>query len=122
MDAKYIVDSSGIKEHTRIAERKEVHTFSKIFFGANMLEVEVGTNGYKGGNWSHGSRTYLRINGFTTTDFSGRIREFGSSKEYCFPEVESLEICFMGDSELATVMEALRWVLSVLEKQVEQDD
>ena len=43
-------------------------TFTREVTSANTLEVEAGTNGFKGGNAEHGSRTYIRIRGLGGTD------------------------------------------------------
>lgn len=75
------------------------------------LEVEVGTNGFKGGNASCGSRTYIRIKDLGGTDmFVKRFRaENGNTSEF--------EVYLGGDCELETMLRALKFVVKVLEEE-----
>ena len=79
-----------------------------------MLEVEAGTNGYQGGDTGHGSRTYLLLKDLGGTDMECHVEEdkYGST---------SVEIVLGGDTELETMKEALRWMLTVLEAQSETE-
>lgn len=45
----------------RIINEKTVETLTKEFLAANAISVEVGTNGFKGGDSGHGSRTYFKL-------------------------------------------------------------
>ena len=58
-----------IKEKQKVLpDGTRITTFTREITGANMLEVEAGTNGFKGGNAEHGSRTYFRITDIGNTD------------------------------------------------------
>ena len=46
----------AITEKERNINGTIITTFSRDIFNANVLEVEAGTNGYKGGDSGHGSR------------------------------------------------------------------
>ena len=51
-----------IKENRRVLpDGTEITTYSRDVISANILEVEAGTTGYKGGDTGHGGRTYFRI-------------------------------------------------------------
>lgn len=92
----------AIKRH-RIIDGHEVITWQREITSANVLEVEAGTNGYKGGDSGHGSRTYFRIKDLASTDIRAKATDDGFS------------VILGGDCELETIKEALRWVLSILE-------
>lgn len=87
-----------------------IPTETKEVVSANILSVTVGTNGYKGGDTGHGSRTYLCIEDMASTDMS------------CFVTGKScgnagkVELCFGGDSELRTLIDALEFAVSTLRK------
>ena len=51
-----------IKESRReLFDGTEITTYTRDVVSANILQVEAGTTGYKGGDTSHGGRTYFRI-------------------------------------------------------------
>ena len=99
-----------IKEKQKVLpDGTRITTFTREITGANMLEVEAGTNGFKGGNAEHGSRTYFRIKDLGGTDmFVKRFRaENGNTAEF--------EVYLGGDCELETMLRALKFVVKVLE-------
>ena len=74
-----------IKEKQRVLpDGTKITTFTREVASANTIEVEVGTNGFKGGNASCGSRTYIRIKDLGGTDmFVKRFRaENGNTAEF----------------------------------------
>ena len=114
----YYTESDGnsypAKKRIRAIDRSKVTTWSREIVNCNILEVEAGTNGYQGGDSGHGSRTYLRLKDLGGTDIECHVAEdkYGST---------SVEIVLGGDTELETMKEALRWMLSVLETQSEME-
>ena len=47
-----------IRENRRVLpDGTEITTYSRDILSANILEVEAGTTGYKGGDSGHGGRT-----------------------------------------------------------------
>lgn len=59
-----------IKENQRVLpDGTEITTYSRDIVSANILEVEAGTTGYKGGDSGHGGRTYFRIADAASTTF-----------------------------------------------------
>ena len=98
----------AITEGTRRIGGKEIPTFQREIISANMLEVEAGTNGYRGGDAGHGSRTYLRIKNLTSTDMDVQV----TRDKY---EFESFEVMLGGDCELETIITALKFITKVLE-------
>ena len=109
----YYKDSAGdtceAKRRIRIVNGKPVTTWECDIVNANILEVEAGTNGYCGGDTDHGSRTYFRIKNCGDTDMQVNQSRDGFS------------VALGGDSELMTIKDALRWILSILEVQSETD-
>ena len=58
----------AITEGTRRVYGKEITTYTREIYSANVLEVEAGTNGFQGGDSGHGSRTYIRIEDMGSTE------------------------------------------------------
>lgn len=104
-----VVEVDGIPVPTAINE----------FNSANLLTVEVGTNGFQGGDTGHGGRTYLRIKDEGCTDLRCRVKAGGKTHEFdnaC--AVNQVEIMLGGDTELGTFAKALRFAADVLEKKI----
>ena len=85
----------------------EVNTKTKRFTRANMIEVEAGTNGYHGGDSGHGSRAYIRV-----TDLGGSDIKFVMDSE------KSLVMEIGGDSEIETIICAMRFIVNHLSYQI----
>lgn len=96
-----------IRESHRTISGVEVTTYRREVVGANILEVEAGTNGCQGGDAGHGSRTYFRIQDASSTAIN--VRRLDGAFDQGF------EVEMSGDSELATAIEALRFIVHVLE-------
>lgn len=90
------------------SKRDGITTWTREITSANILEVEAGTNGYKGGDTGHGSRTYFRIEDLGSTDMTVNVTKDG------------FEVQLGGDCELMTIIEALKFIVEVLEDQVEE--
>lgn len=90
-----------------------IETLSKKFIAANMLEVEVGTNGFFGGDQGHGSRTYFKLKDLGGTDIEVLTKLSDESEN----AVEEVEIILGGDSELSTFIQAISFALKVLKLQ-----
>ena len=100
-----------IKEKQKVLpDGTRLTTFTREVTGANMLEVEAGTNGFKGGNAEHGSRTYIRIRDLGGTDMFVK-----TSRRPFSNNTESAEFILGGDCELETIIRALKFVVKVLE-------
>ncbi len=89
-----------------------VNTKTDEFWDHCTLEVEVGTNGFRGGDTGHGSRTYIRLKDLGSTDIHFRV----NPSEY---EAE-LEIMLGGDAELDMITKVFRWIADTLDKQAYQ--
>lgn len=85
----------------------EITTYARDVYSANVLEVEAGTTGYRGGDSGHGSRTYFRIEDMGGSDIS--VRPLGKYHD------EGFEVVLGGDCELETVIRALKFITKVLE-------
>ena len=90
-------------------------TFTREVTSSNAIEVEVGTNGFKGGNAEHGSRTYFRITDIGNTDMFVK-----TSRRPYSNNTESAEFILGGDCELETMIRALKFITKVLEDESEE--
>ena len=99
---------SGERDVNRVA----VDTFKRqVASGENILEVEAGTNGYKGDNFGHASRTYIRLQNIMDTDMRVKETHDGDGN------VDGFVLEMAGDSELTTIINALKFVVKVLDEQ-----
>lgn len=102
----------AVKQNQRLLDDgTKITTYTREVLGANDLEVEAGTNGYQGGDSSHGCRTYFRIQNAGSTDIE--IRSI-----YGRPDAEGLEVILGGDSELETIVRALKFITKVFEDEI----
>ena len=76
----------------------------KQFTSANIIEVTVASNGLKGGDSVHGSKTYFSLEDISSTDMV--IRTLRSK----------VGMKLDGDSKLQTFIESLRWAADTSEK------
>lgn len=95
-----------------IVDGTHIDTFKKEIVSANILEVEVGTTGYMGGDTGHGGRTFFRIKNVSSTDM--RLAFSDNGKYFNSRYLNDLELTFGGDCELDTFCEALRIGYNVL--------
>ena len=101
----------------------------KEIINANVIKVEVGTNGIQGGDSGHGSRTHFAIENVSSTDMT---LAFDGGDAYCghvdvgdvrlegregMHGCERIEIEFGGDAELDTFIEALEFAVATLKEQ-----
>ena len=100
-----------IKRNKKDVDGVLVETWKREIVNANILEIEVGTTGYKGGDTGHGGRTYLSIKNLSSTDLNAYIinNDFG--------DTEKVVIELGGDTELGTFIEALEFAINVLKEQ-----
>lgn len=100
-----------VKSSHRLISSKEVETWIAEITSANILEVEVGTNGLQGGDTGHGCRTYFSIKDLGSTDISASLIKDKSG------DTEGFAVELGGDCELETFIEALKFAVKVLEEQ-----
>ena len=103
-----------IKENRReLFDGTEITTYTRDVVSANILQVEAGTTGYKGGDTGHGGRTYFRISDEASTDIhvTPIIDRFGCN---------GFEVTLGGDCELETMIRALKFITKVLEEESEE--
>ena len=99
-----------VKEnHKVLSDGTKLTTYQRDVISANILEVEAGTTGYKGGDTGHGCRTYFRISDLACTDIDVHVlsNHFGDAKGF--------EVILGGDCELETMIRALKFTVKVLE-------
>lgn len=103
-----------IKEKRRVLnDGTEITTYARDVVSCNILEVEAGTTGFKGGDSGHGGRTYFRIKDEGSTDME--IHTF-VDKYGC----NGFEVALGGDCELETMIRALKFITKVLEEESEE--
>jgi hypothetical protein len=103
-----------IKENRRtLHDGTEITTYTRDVVSANILQVEAGTTGYKGGDTGHGGRTYFRIQDEASTDMDVKpiITRYGC---------DGFEVTLGGDCELETMIRALKFITKVLEDESEE--
>ena len=103
-----------IKESRReLFDGTEITTYTRDVVSANILQVEAGTTGYKGGDTGHGGRTYFRISDESSTDIhvTPFMDRFGC---------KGFEVTLGGDCELETMIRALKFITKVLEEESEE--
>lgn len=106
----------AIEEKRRVLkDGTEIMTYGRDIYNANVLEVEAGTTGFKGGDTGHGSRTrtYFRIQDAGSTDMSVHAftDKFGNA---------GFEVNLGGDCELETMIRALKFITKVLEDEANE--
>lgn len=96
---------------SRSLNGSKVTTFTREIYSMNCLQVEAGTTGYCGGDSGHGARTYFRIEDIASTDMAVNIIPPGDKGEGGF------EVALGGDCEIDTMIEALKFIIKVLEEE-----
>lgn len=99
-----------IEKRKMLPDGTEISTYTREIISANILEVEAGTTGYRGGDSGHGGRTYFRISDCGSTDMEIRtcVDRHGCN---------SFEVFLGGDCELETTIRALKFITKVLEEE-----
>lgn len=103
----------AITEKQRRIDGHRVWTFGRDVCDCSILEVEAGTNGFQGGDGGHGGRTYLRIR-----DGGGSVVRVTPIPSGYGTENDGFEMILAGDSELKTLVTALKFAVKVLEDQI----
>lgn len=102
----------GSKEWEEHGEKVKVKTFSREVVSCNLLEVEAGTTGYRGGDAGHGGRAYFRVQD------SG----FGGVEAHSLTDGGAgFVVLLRGDSEIETMIRALKFIVKVLEKETRKE-
>lgn len=99
-----------VKENSKVlTDGTKFTTYEREVVSANILEVEAGTTGYKGGDTGHGGRTYFRISDAACTDMDVHVfhDHYGNT--------DGFEVILGGDCELETMIRALKFITKVLE-------
>jgi hypothetical protein len=99
---------------SRMKDGTELTVFSREITDANILSVEAGTTGYKGGDTGHGGRTYFRIEDLASTDI--KVKALGEDGD------KGLAVMLGGDTELTTIIKALKFIVKVLEEEANDAD
>lgn len=101
-----------VKKNSRTLEDgTKITTYSREIASWNFLEVEAGTTGYCGGDAGHGGRTYFRIQNAACTDME--VHSYATPHSY--DGDDGVEVVLAGDCELETMIQALKFIVKVLE-------
>jgi len=106
------------KNLEKIKQELEDKICKDIICGCNILEVQIGTNGFKGGDASYGSRTYFSLTNEGGT-FWYVVIHLSNGQKFVF-EPEKIEIFLAGDSELETFAKALKFASEKLSTYVKE--
>lgn len=93
---------------SKIVNGEEVETAAVSLGDICSCKVEVGTNGFHGGDTGHGGRTYFSIANTDCSDISAAVTMNG----------RGAEIEFSGDAELEIFIDALDFASYFLRKQL----
>lgn len=99
------------ENHRCLDDGTELTTYSREVVSCNILEVEAGTTGYRGGDTGHGGRTYFSIKNAAGTDMEVQL-----TKDR-FGDCTGFEVSLGGDCELETTIRALKFITKVLEEE-----
>lgn len=112
-DNKYIDSIKDVLNKNIYGKHDEVIYGGKIIptvtCETQFTSVTCGTNGYKGGDWGHGSRTYVKVEGGCLIDY--QIRKIDEAKD---GTSNGFEIAVGGDCELDSLIETFETIASTL--------
>ena len=97
----------------KLGDGTEITTYSRDIYDCNILSVEAGTTGYRGGDSGHGGRTYFRIKAEGGPDMHV---ETHTDRYGC----TEFEVTLGGDCELDTMIKALKFITKVLEDEAKE--
>lgn len=120
-------DIVNTPEGYTVVDEKYIPLHRAELTSCNILCVEVGSNGFQGGDSGHGSRTVVRLTDIASTDLrltfrckplsGGGIGRSDTGRiEGKDLECETLSIIVGGDSELDTLIGALEFAVETLKK------
>lgn len=107
-------DFERIKNSSRSIDGIRFKTKKREFMSCNTFLAEAGTTGYKGGDSGHGGRTFFSIKDTCCSDIETNIVEGDGGTGF--------EVRIGGDTELYTIIEALKFIVQVLEEQKGEPD
>lgn len=111
----------AIEENDRLVDGIHVPTFKREIISANILEVEAGTTGFKGGDSGHGGRTFFSIEDGANSDLRVKLVKNEGSPVYIETlELKRIEVMLGGDCELESIVTGLKFITKVLEDQMNQ--
>lgn len=115
------VDLPNAVKGQRVVDGEQIETLSQEIVSANIITVEVGTTGYRGGDSGHGGRTFIRIKDDASTDMRCKVNGYDQDehryKDVEFSDAYCIELVFGGDCELDTVIAGLEFAADTLRKQ-----
>lgn len=94
-------------EDRTLDDGTKITTYCREITNCNILEVIAGTTGYQGGDSGHGGRTFFAIHDLASTDIT--VELIGA--DGC----GGFEVTLGGDSELETMIQALKFITKALE-------
>jgi len=83
--------------------------YESTFSDSNILRAAVGTTGFRGGDSSHGGRTFIELEDLAGTDIDFQVEKEG----------RLLKINLRGDAELRTILGAFQFISRTLERETQ---
>jgi len=84
--------------------------------GANIIKVTVGTNTPRGGDAGHGGKTSIKLES-NNTSWKIKVKST-DGKTYQSDNPEEIMLELYGDSEASTIINALKFAVATLERQI----
>lgn len=93
---------------------EEFCTYSRKILSSNALAVEAGTTGYTEANEKEIPVTYFKIEDYGNTDMKINVIDGGNG------HTKGLEVTLYGNSELETIIRALKFITKCLEDEANE--
>lgn len=90
---------------------------SQEFINFSRLEVTVETNGYQGGDASHGGYLKIEFKNLGATNWECNVNGYFEKERINLPK--SVELIFRGDSEIENFYESIKHIKEYLDKKLE---
>lgn len=120
MEDKIIEKYKGVSGYDNVEKHDEegIISYSAEVYSANILGVKAGTNGYHGGDAGHGGHSFIEIEDFgcTAMDISVYGEDCGDMYVAEREVNKSVRVDVYGDTELVTLINALRFMADALEE------
>lgn len=88
------------------------------FINFSRLEVAVETNGYQGGDASHGGYLKIEFKDLAATNWECIMKGYFEKERINLPK--SVELIFRGDGEIQNFYESIKHIKEYLDKKLEE--
>ena len=91
---------------------------TQAFINVSILEISVETNGYQGGDASHGGYLKVEFKNLGATNWECNVNGYLEKERINLPK--SVELIFRGDSEIENFYESIKHIKEYLDKKLER--